>query len=131
MDKEDDENFKKSIKCWISDNVYLEDDVKVRDYCHDDVIVRDYCHITGKYRRSVHRDCNINVKLNHKISIIVHNLKNNDSHLIMQKLGKFNVKINVIPNRLKKYMSFNINHKLVFIDNFQFLSSLLDRLVKN
>ena len=41
MDKEDDENFKKSIKCWISDNVYLEDDVKVRDYCHDDIMVRD------------------------------------------------------------------------------------------
>ena len=41
MDKEDDENFKKSIKCWISDNVYLEDDVKIRDYCHDDIMVRD------------------------------------------------------------------------------------------
>ena len=28
-------------------------------------------------------------------------------------------------------MSFTINHKLSFIDNFQFLSSSLDRLVKN
>ena len=49
----------------------------------------------------------------------------------MQKLGKFNVKKNVIPIRLKKNMSFKINHKLVFFDNFQFLSSLLDSLVKN
>ena len=29
--------------------------------------------------------------------------------LIMQELGKFNLKINVIPNGLESYMSFNIN----------------------
>ena len=40
----------------------------------------------------------------------------------MQELGKFNFKINVIPNRLEKYMSFNINNKFIFIDKFQFLS---------
>ena len=49
----------------------------------------------------------------------------------MQELGKFNFKINVIANGLEKYMSFNINNKLMFIDSFQFLSSLLDGLVKN
>ena len=48
----------------------------------------------------------------------------------MQELGKFNLKINVIPNGLKKYMSFTINNKLSFIDSFQFLSSSLDSLVK-
>ena len=36
----------------------------------------------------------------------------------------------MIPNVLEKYMNFNINNKLVFFDNFQFLSSLLDSLVK-
>ena len=36
-----------------------------------------------------------------------------------------------IPNGLVKYMSFNINNKLIFIDSFQFLSSSLDSLVKN
>ena len=49
----------------------------------------------------------------------------------MQEPGKFNFKINVIPNGLKNYMSFNINNKLIFIDSFQFLSSLLDSLVKS
>ena len=49
----------------------------------------------------------------------------------MQELGKFNLKINVIPNRLGKYMSFSINNKISFIDSFQFLSSSLDSLVKN
>ena len=49
----------------------------------------------------------------------------------MQELGKFNLKINVIPNGLEKYMSFSINNKLSFIDNFQFLSFSLDSVVKN
>ena len=93
--------------------------------------MKDHCHITGKYRVSAHRDCNINVKLNHKIPIVYHNLKNYDSHLIMQELGKFNLKIYVIPNGLEKYMSFSVNNNLSFIDNFQFLSSSLDSLVKN
>ena len=73
----------------------------------------------------------MDVKLNHKIPAVFHNLKNYDSHLIMQELGKFNLKINVIPNGLEKYVSFSINNKLSFIDSFQFLSSSLDSLVKN
>ena len=36
----------------------------------------------------------------------------------MQELGKFNLKINVISNKLEKYMSFSINDKLSFIDSF-------------
>ena len=60
-----------------------------------------------------------------------YNLKKYDLHLIMQELGKFNLKINVISNRLEKYMSFSINNKLSFIDSFQFLSYSLDNLVKN
>ena len=121
MTKEDNEDFENSSECWIYDNNYIDGDDKVRDCCQ----------ITGKYRGSAHRDCNINVKLNHKISVIFHNLKNYDSHLIMQELGKFNLKINVIPNGLGKYMSLSINNKLCFIDSFQFLSSSLDSLVKN
>ena len=49
----------------------------------------------------------------------------------MQVLGKFSLKINVIPNGLEKYISFSINNKLSFIDRLQFLSSSLDSLVKN
>ena len=53
MAKGDNEDFKNSTKCWICDNLYIDTDAKVRDHCH----------ITGKYRGSAHRDCNINVKL--------------------------------------------------------------------
>ena len=49
----------------------------------------------------------------------------------MQDLGKFNFKINVTPNGLENYMSFNINDKLSFTDSFQYLSSSLDSLVAN
>ena len=102
--------------------------IKLND---NDVKVKDHCHITRKYRGSAHRDFNINVELNHKIPAVFHSLKNYDSHLIMQKLGKLNLKINVIPNGLEKYMSLSINNKLSFIASFQFLSFSLDSLVKN
>ena len=42
MAEEDNEGFKNSIKCWICDNHYVGNDVKVRDHCH----------VTGKYRGS-------------------------------------------------------------------------------
>ena len=121
MTKEDNEDFKNSTKCWIYNNGCIDTDVKVRDYCH----------IIRKYRGSAHRDCSINLKLNHKMFVVLHNLKNYDSHPIMQELGKFSLKKSVIPNGLEKYMSFTINNKLSFNDSFQFLSSSLDSLVKN
>ena len=49
----------------------------------------DHCHVTGKYRGFAHNDCNIMIKLNHKILAVFHYLKNYDLHLIMQDLGKF------------------------------------------
>ena len=121
MTKKDNEDFENSTKCWICDNDYIDNDIKVRDSCH----------IIGKYRGFVHRDCNINVKLNHRTLVVFYNLKNYDLHLIMQEIGKFNLQIKVIPNRLEKYMSFSINNKLNFIDSSQLLSSSLDSLVKN
>ena len=99
MTQKDKEDFEKSTKCWICDNDYIDTDVKVRDHCH----------VTRKYRGSARRDCNINVKLNHKIPVVFHNLKNSDSHLIRQELGKFNFIIDFIPNGLEKYTSFSIN----------------------
>ena len=48
---------------------------------------------------SLHWSCNENLKLIKKVSVIFHNLKGYDSHLIMNEIGKFNVKVDVIPNR--------------------------------
>ena len=69
--------------------------------------------------------------LNHTIPVRFCSLRNYDDHLNMQQLGKFDLKINIIPNGLERYMSFTINNKLSFINSFQFASSLLDNLIKN
>ena len=58
-------------------------------------------------------------------------MKGYDSHLIFSVLHKFNLKINVIPNGLEKYMAFFLNKNLVFIDSMQFMNSSLDQLVRN
>ena len=44
----------------------------------------------------------------------------------MQETGKYDVKVNVIPNGLEKYMAFIINKNLVFIGSMQFMNSSLD-----
>ena len=95
MTKKDDEYFQSFTKCWICDNGYADGDVKVRDNCQ----------VTGKYRGSL---IEIKVKLDHKILILFHNLKNYDPDLIMQEFGKFDFKINVMKNGLEEYMSFSL-----------------------
>ena len=42
-----------------------------------------------------------------KVFIIFHNLKDCDSHLIMNINAKFNVKVGVIPNGLEKHGFYN------------------------
>ena len=69
---------------YVYDHVYVKNNVKLRDHGH----------ITGKYTGSAHRDCNANVKLNHEIPILFHNLTNYESHLIIQQLDKFDFKTN-------------------------------------
>ena len=121
MSEEEEYLFQQSNSCWICKKLINHDDEKVRDHCH----------ITSKFRGAAHWDCNINFQLTKKILIIFHNLKNYDSHLIFSMLHKFNLKINVIPNGVEKYMAFFLNKKLVFIDSMQFMNSSLDKLVEN
>ena len=118
---EEEERFQVSNSCWICDKLFDVGDDKVRDHCH----------ITGKYRGAAHWSCNINLKLTKKIPVIIHNLRGYHSHLILKEISRFDVKVNVIPNGLEKYMAFTINTKLVFIDSMQFMNSSLDLLVKN
>ena len=116
MTKKDNEDFKNSTKYSIFDNNNNNNNNNIEG----DIKVRDHCHITRKYRGSSHRDRNVNVNLNRKILIVFHNLINYDSHLIIQELGKFTLKINVIPNGLEKYMSFSIYNKSSFFHSYQF-----------
>ena len=118
---EEEEQFQSRNICWIRIKL-IDDDVK-KD--------RDHCHITSKFRGVAHWSCNINLQLTKNVLVIFHNLRHYNSHLIFRELNKFDVKIDVIPNGLEKYMAFFLNKNLVFIDSMQFIKSSLDKLVKN
>ena len=70
-----------------------------------------------------------------------HNLRNCDSHLIFQEIGKYNFKIDVISKTIEIYISFSIKQPkkkdikpglpLSFIESIHFLNDSLDNLVKN
>lgn len=60
-----------------------------------------------------------------------HNIRSYDGHLIIQELGKFWKKIGVLPNNMKRYMSFIVDDDIVFIDGLQFMASSLDWLASN
>ena len=92
--KENDENFGSSTKCWIPGNNFVEDNVKVIGHCR----------ITRKYRDTAYGEI-----------AVFYNLKNYDVHYIMQKLGKFGFKINIIPNGLEKHMNFSLDKKFLLI----------------
>ena len=55
-----------------------------------------------------------------QVPVIFHNLKGHDVHLIVGGIGKFDVKVSVIPNGLEKCMAFTINKTLFFTDNYEF-----------
>ena len=112
--------FQQSNSCWICKKIIDNEDEKGRDHCH----------ITSKFRGSTHWDCNINFQLTKKIPVIFHNLKGYDSHLICSELHKFNLKVDVIPNRLEKYMAFFLGRDTVFIDSMQFINFSLDKNLK-
>ena len=99
MSEKEEKQFQSNDICWICEKLINDDDEKVRDYCH----------MTGKFQAATHWSCNINFQLTKKVPVIFDNLRGYDSHLIFNKLNKFDVKIEVIPNRLEKYMTFFFN----------------------
>ena len=66
------------------------------------------------------------------ISVIFHNLKGYDSHLILQYVTREYTpnSIDVIPTTSEKFLSFQIGN-LRFLDSLQFLTASLDTLVQS
>ena len=122
MSAKEEEQFQSSNICWICEKLIDDDNEKVGNHCH----------LTGKFRGAAHWSCNINLQLTKKVPVIFHNLRGYDSHLIFCELNKFDVKIDVIPNRLEKYMHFFKNKNLsLYWQCMQLMNSSLDKLVKN
>ena len=92
MSEKEEEQFQSSNICQICEKLIDDNDEKIRDHCH----------VIRKFRGTAHWSCNINLQLTKKVPVIFHNLRGYDSHLIFDELNKFDVKIEVIPNRLEK-----------------------------
>ena len=96
MSEEKEEQFRLGNTCWICEKLIDSDDEKVRDHCH----------VPGKFRVAAQWSCNLNLPLTKNVPVIFHNLRGYDSHLIFDGLKNVDVKIDVIPNGLEKYMPF-------------------------
>ena len=118
--KEDNVDIENPTRCWICRNDYIDNDIKVRDHCY---ILESI--------EAVHMNCNINAKLNYKTSAVFCNLKDYGSQHFMQKMGKLNLKINVIPYLLERYLSFTIDKMSSFIESVQCLRFSFDSLSKD
>ena len=105
MSEEEEDLFQKSNSCWICRKLIDNDEEKIRDHCH----------VTGKFRGAAHWNCNIDFQLTKNVPVKFHNLRGYDNHLIFNELDKFDVKINVLPNWLEKYMTFFLNKNLVLL----------------
>ena len=122
MRADDWRDFKTATKCFICGKDFKEGDKKVRDHCH----------FTGKYRGCAHDDCNLQFSMRYyKIPVFLHNLKNYDSHLIIERANELSerVKIDVIALNSENFITFAFQN-ICFKDSFSFLSSSLDKLVK-
>ena len=65
MIEEEGNLFQKSNSCWICKKLNDNDEEKLRDRCH----------VTGKFRGTAHRNCNINFQLTKKVPAIFRNLR--------------------------------------------------------
>ena len=81
----EEEQFQSSNTCWIWKKLIDDDDEKVRYHCH----------VTSKFRGTARWK-----------RVLKENLRGCNSHLTFCELNKSDVKIDVIPNRLEKYMTF-------------------------
>ena len=121
ISEKEEKQIQSSNTCWICEKLIENDDEKVRDHCP----------ITGKFRGASHWICNINLQLTENVPAIFHNLRGYDSHSIFDDIKNFSVKIDVIPDRLEKYITLILNKNLAFIDSMQFMNFSLGKLVKN
>ena len=121
MSEEEEKQLQSSSTCWTCKKLIDDDNEKVMDHWH----------ITGNFIGAAHWSCNINLQLTKNVPVIFHKLRGYDIHLIFCELNKSDVTIDVIPNRLEKYMALFLSKNLVFITSIHIINSSLEKLVKN
>ena len=138
FEKEENERFEKETKCWMCNEEFNDEDVKVRDHCH----------FTGRYRGAAHNSCNLKYRKPNFTPVAFHNLSGYDSHLFIKNLGFSGGNIDCIPNNEERYISFTkriqagrytnkkgeikpLHHQIRVIDSFKFMATSLDSVVNN
>ena len=96
---------------------------------------RDHDHTkpADNFRGASCQGCNLNLKRRDFIPVVFHNLAGYDAHHIISAIGELvtdESELTAIPKTKEKYVSFTWG-KLRFLDSFGFLSSSLDKLVKD
>ena len=104
LSNEEKKHHKLATSCYVCERSFTAENRKVRDHCH----------VLWNYRGAACNMCNLGMKMTKIIHVIFHNLKGYDSHLLLPELWKFNEKISIIPNNKRTYMSFSVDHNLVF-----------------
>ena len=92
-------DFNNATHCFICGKAFQAGDRKVRDHCH----------FTGRYRGCAHDDCNLQFSMRHyNISVFLHNLKNYDSHLIIERADELTerARIDVIALNSETFITF-------------------------
>ena len=97
--------------------------------------VRDHCLLTGKYRGPAHNTCTIDVteQQSNNFPFIFHVFISYDCHMLFNRLVDLKndeLKFKLIPKTNGEYISVTYGC-IRFIDCYRFLSSILDKLVKN
>ena len=121
MKEQNIKDYEKATKCWICEQEITKNSPKVRDHCH----------FTGEYRGAAHKSCNFKLKIKPdktELPEVFHNLREYDSHLIMQTIHKAKGNITCIANNAEKYIFFSVA-QLKLLDSFQFMSLSLEQLV--
>lgn len=132
------QQFNNAVICYICENPFDAENIKVKDHCH----------LSGTYRGAAHALCNLHYKTPTFIPIFFHNLTGYDSHLFLKQLAQQKETIDVIAQNKEKYVSFSkhivvdsitnqdgsiqrVVLRLRFLDSFRFLNFSLDTLAKN
>ena len=121
-----EQEFKGAQLCYLCNKPFADKSATITGGVDKNWKVRDHDHITGYYRGAAHNNCNLLLRPDKNIPVVIHNFRGYDSHLLVSKLTK---SADVIANNKEKFMSMTLD-KFRFIDSLQFLNSSLAKLVE-
>ena len=118
----DVQSFHNAVSCYMCKVTFDAQNIKYRDHCH----------FSGKYRGALCNRCNLTYAATRRdMYVIFHGFTNYDSHFLVNKLHKLNVrKINIIPRNNEKYLSISVD-KIHMKDSLNFLNLSLGELAQN